>query len=206
MKIIALQNRRKCLTALKLENGEELLLDTEIVIMRDLKPGVSIDDPDALLYESDFKRAKSRALWYLSRGDLSEKGLTEKLKTAGFGEKAAQAAVERMAELGLIDDEKYARRLLESLTMSGASEKEIYFKLKNKGISSDIAKEVLSESETDESEKIKGLLYTKYQNKLETQEGVQKVIASLARKGFSFADIKDALRAYNEEIICEEDI
>ena len=206
MKIIALQNRRKCLTALKLENGEELLLDTEIVIMRDLKPGVSIDDPDALLYESDFKRAKSHALWYLSRGDLSEKGLAEKLKTAGFGEKAAQAAVERMAELGLIDDEKYARRLLESLTMSGASEKEIYFKLKNKGIPSDIAKEVLSESETDESEKIKGLLYTKYQNKLETQEGVQKVIASLARKGFSFSDIKDALRAYNEEIICEEDI
>jgi regulatory protein len=158
------------------------------------------------LVATDFKRAKSRALWYLSRGDLSEKGLAEKLKTAGFGEKAAQATVERMAELGLIDDEKYARRLLESLTMSGASEKEIYFKLKNKGISSDIAKEVLSESETDESEKIKGLLYTKYQNKLETQEGVQKVIASLARKGFSFSDIKDALRAYNEEIICEEDI
>ena len=109
-------------------------------------------------------------------------------------------------ECKFIDDEKYARRLLESLTISGASEKEIYFKLKNKGISSDIAKEVLSESETDESEKIKGLLYTKYQNKLETQEGVQKVIASLARKGFSFSDIKDALRAYNEEIICEEDI
>lgn len=206
MKIIALQNRRKCLTALKLENGEELLLDTEIVIMRDLKPGVFIDDPDALLYESDFKRAKSRALWYLSRGDLSEKGLTEKLKNAGFTKGAAEAAVERMTELGLIDDGKYARRLLESLTLSGASEKEIYFKLINKGIPSDIAKEILSEDETEESDKIKRLLETKYQSRLTTEEGVQKVIASLARKGFSFSDIKDALRAYNEEINCEEDI
>ena len=200
MKIVALQNRRKCLTAVKLENGEELLLDTEIVIIRDLKPGVLLDDPDALLYESDFKRAKSRALWYLSRGDLTEKGLFDKLKLAGFGEKASADATERMKELGLIDDEKFARRLAEMLESSGSSEKEIYFKLVNKGVPSGVAKEVLSERETDESEKIKKLLYTKYQSKLNTDEGVQKVIASLARKGFSFSEIKDAIRAYNEEI------
>ena len=200
MKIVALQNRRKCLTAVKLENGEELLLDTEIVIIRDLKPGVLLDDPDALLYESDFKRAKSRALWYLSRGDLTEKGLLDKLKLAGFGEKASADATERMKELGLIDDEKFARRLAEMLESSGSSEKEIYFKLVNKGVPSGVAKEVLSERETDEGEKIKKLLYTKYQSKLNTDEGVQKVIASLARKGFSFSDIKDAIRAYNEEI------
>ena len=200
MKIVALQNRRKCLTAVKLENGEELLLDTEIVIIRDLKPGVLLDDPDALLYESDFKRAKSRALWYLSRGDLTEKGLLDKLKLAGFGEKASADATERMKELGLIDDEKFARRLAEMLESSGSSEKEIYFKLVNKGVPSGVAKEVLSERETDESEKIKKLLSTNYQSKLNTDEGVQKVIASLARKGFSFSDIKDAIRAYNEEI------
>lgn len=206
MKIVALQNRRKCLTALKLENGEELLLDTEIVIIRDLKPGVFIDDPDALLYESDYKRAKSCALWYLSRGDLTEKGLLEKLRNAGFGQKATEDAVERMKELALIDDEKFARRTAEILESSGSSEKEIYFKLINKGVPSDLAKEVLFESETDESEKIKGLLYTKYQSKLSTEEGVQKVIAALARKGFSFSDIKDALRGYMEEITYEEDI
>ena len=159
-----------------------------------------MDDPDALLYESDFKRAKSRALWYLSRGDLTEKGLLDKLKLAGFGEKASADATERMKELGLIDDEKFARRLAEMLESSGSSEKEIYFKLVNKGVPSIVAKEVLSERETDESEKIKKLLYTKYQSKLNTDEGVQKVIASFARKGFSFSDIKDAIRAYNEEI------
>lgn len=200
MKIIALQNRRKCLTAVRLENGEELLLDTEIVIAKDLKPGVFIDDPDALLYESDFKRTKSRALWYLSRGDHSKKSLLDKLTAAGFGEEASAAAVQRMSELGLIDDEKFAKRLCESLTLAGASKKEIYAKLINRGIPSDIAREVLSEEETEESIKILHLLKTKYSSKLSTDEGVQKVIASLARKGFSFYDIKDALKAYNEEI------
>ncbi len=199
MKIIALQTRRKCLTAVKLENGEELLLDTETVIARDLKPGVFIDDPDTLLYESDFKRAKSRALWYLSRSDHSQKVLKDKLTAAGFSEQAITATVERMCELGLIDDHKLARRLCENLSFAGSSKKEIYYKLINKGIPSDIAKEILSEDENEESQKILHLLKTKYSSKLDTPEGVQKVIAALARKGFSFYDIKDAIKSYNEE-------
>jgi regulatory protein len=199
MKIIALQNRRKHLTAVKLENGDELLLDTEIAVAKDLKPGVFIDDPDALLYESNFKRAKSRALWYLSRGDHSEKGLREKLLSAGFGEEASTAAVERMTELGLINDEKFAKRLVENLSLSGTSKKEIYYKLINKGISSHLAKEILSEDDGDESKKILHLLKTKYSSKLGSDEGAQKVIAALARKGFSFYDIKEAIKAYNEE-------
>lgn len=205
MKIIAVQNRRKGLTALKLEDGSELILDTEIVIMRDLKSGVNIDDPIALLYDSDYKRAKSRALWYLSRGDHSEKALYDKLVSGGFSEEASAAAVERMRELDLIDDERYARRLAEYMSASGISRREIYYKLTNKGIPSSVAKEVIEEDNSDESQKIKKLIETKYSKKLETEEGVQKVFAALQRKGFSFSDIKDAFKEYNEEINCNEE-
>ncbi len=205
MKIIAVQNRRKGLTALKLEDGSELVLDTEIVIMRDLKSGVNIDDPIALLYDSDYKRAKSRALWYLSRGDHSEKALYDKLVSGGFSEEASAAAVERMRELDLIDDERYARRLAEYMSASGISRREIYYKLTNKGIPSSVAKEVIEEDNSDESQKIKKLIETKYFKKLETGEGVQKVFAALQRKGFSFSDIKDAFKEYNEEINCNEE-
>lgn len=205
MKVIALQNRRKGLTALKMEDGSELVLDTEITVARDIRPGIDIDDPDALRYESDLKRAKSRALWYLSRGDHSEKALSDKLITGGFSEEASGAAVERMKELGLIDDERYAKRLAEYLSGSGISRREIYFKLVNKGIPSAIAKEAAEEDESDECEKIKKLLRTKYSAKLETEEGVQKVFAALVRKGFSYSDIKDALRAYSEEIEFDEE-
>ena len=84
MKIVSLKDKRKGLTAVLLEDGSELLLDTETVIINGLAPGVFLDDPDALLFESDVKRAKNRALWYLSRGDLSQKKLTEKLIQGGF--------------------------------------------------------------------------------------------------------------------------
>ena len=207
MKIQSVTNRRKHLTAVVLEDGSELLLDTELAEYRDLKPGAEIDDPDALLYESDFKRAKSRALWYISRGDHSEKALREKLCHAGFSEAASSAAVLRMIELDLVNDERYAARMCESLSASGSSKREIFAKMLYRGIPSQIAKEcVFSEDGEDEVEKIKSLLDTKYASKLATEEGVQKVFAALIRKGFSFSDVKDALRAYNEEIICEEDI
>lgn len=206
MKIIALQNRRKCLTSVTLEDGSELLLDTEIVIAKDLKPGVFIDDPDALVYESDYKRAKSRALWYLSRADHTEKGLTEKLQTAGFTQTAVENAVERMKELGLIDDAKYASRLCEALSQSGASQREIYFKLIKKGVPSDLAKQTLEGEQAEEYDKIVYLLKTKYYSKLSSKEEIEKTVNSLARKGFSFSDIKEALRQYNEEIIYNEDI
>ncbi|MBQ5911235.1 MAG: regulatory protein RecX [Clostridia bacterium] len=200
MKIISLKDRRKGLTSVLLEDGTELLLDTEIVIIKNLTPGAVIGDPDALLYESDLKRAKSRALWYLSRGDLSEKKLTEKLTLGGFMPSAVQSAAERMKELGLVDDLRLAQRLFEYYSEGGSSKREIYFKLTNKGIPSGIAKQVLEENETDEQEKLIKLIKTKYASKLKTEEGVQKTFAALVRKGFSFSDVKEALKAYSEEL------
>ena len=134
MKILSLKDKRKGLTLVVLEDGNELLLDTEIVILNSLTPGAVLCDPDALLYESDLKRAKNRALWYLSRGDLSEKKLTEKLTLGGFMPNAVGGAVQRMKELDLINDERLAVRLCEYLTEQGASKKEIVYKLKEYGV------------------------------------------------------------------------
>ena len=199
MKIVSLKDRRKGLTAVLFEDGSELLLDSETVIINNLAPGVFIDDPDALLYESDLKRAKSRALWYLSRGDLAEKKLREKLLLGGFGRAAVEAAVLRMKELDLINDEALAGRLYQYLTESGASKREIVFKLQNKGIPYETAKQLAQEDEADETDKILKLIKTKYASKLETEKGVEKVFAALVRHGYTYSDVRDALKAYSEE-------
>lgn len=205
MKIIKLSDRRKGLTALILEDNSELLLDSEIVILNNLQPGVILDDPDALVFESDLKRAKSRALWYLSRGDLAEKKLKEKLLQGGFMSAATEAAAERMKELGLINDERLAERLYGYLSESGASKREILYKLQNKGIPLDIAKGVVENDTADESEKLLKLIKTKYAGKLNTEEGVRKTFNTLLRHGYSYSDVRDALKAYSEEIENSED-
>lgn len=200
MKIVSLKDKRKGLTSVLLEDGCELLLDTEIVIANSLTPGAVLDDPDKLLFESDVKRAKSRALWYLSRGDLSRKKLQEKLIRGGFMPSAAIQAVERMEELSLIDDTRLAQRLYEYLSESGASKREILYKLQNKGIPSDIAKQIIEADESSESEKLKKLIKTKYALKLHNEENVKKVFAALIRKGYNYSDVREALKAYSEEL------
>lgn len=200
MKIVSLKDKRKGLTSVLLEDGCELLLDTEIVILNSLTPGAVLDDPDKLLFESDVKRAKSRALWYLSRGDLSRKKLQEKLIRGGFMPSAAIQAVERMEELSLIDDTRLAQRLYEYLSESRASKREILYKLQNKGIPSDIAKQIIEADESSESDKLQKLIKTKYASKLQNEENVKKVFAALIRKGYNYSDVREALKAYSEEL------
>lgn len=205
MKILSIKSGRKHLDHIILEDGTEISLDKDVVEAKKLCPGFDITDPEELVFESDYARAKSRALWYLSRSDHSQKALRDKLIAAGFGFDACEAAVNRMAELGLVDDERYARRLAEYLSASGSSKKEIRYKLSMKGISSDIIKEIFCEDETDEREKIARLIETKYRSKLGSEKDVEKVFAALVRKGFSYSDIKSVLKAYSEQIEFSEE-
>ncbi|MBO7217247.1 MAG: RecX family transcriptional regulator, partial [Clostridia bacterium] len=104
----------------------------------------------------------------------------------------------------LINDEAYAARMAEYLINSGISKREAEFKLINKGIAKDLAHSFF-ENIDDESGKIKQLLERKYANKLGDAESVKKVFAALIRKGFSYSDVKSALKEYSEEIMYSED-
>jgi SOS response regulatory protein OraA/RecX len=55
----------------------------------------------------------------------------------------------------------------------------------------------MQEQGKTEIERIADLLLKKYVNKLENGEDAEKVIAALARKGFRFSDIRDAVRMIN---------
>ncbi len=204
MRVTALKSGRKQITAVTLEDGSELLLDTELLIIENIKVGSDIENTEELIYKSDFKRAKSRALWYLSRSDHSEKALYDKLVRGGFSEQASGDAVERMRELGLVNDEAYAARMAEYLMQSGISKREAEFKLINRGIPRELARS-FTENDENEVEKIKYLLKHKYQNRLSDEEQVRKVFTALIRKGFSFGDVKEALKEYSEEILYSED-
>ena len=204
MKIVKVSPRRKHLTALILEDGTELLIDSEIVAIKNLSAGSVIESTADLLFESDKKRARSRAMWYLSRQDHSEKALYDKLIKGGFSPEASRDAVDRMVELGLIDDERYAARLCEFYSEAGKSLREQYAKLILKGVPSSIAKELTAQN-GDETDKIRRLIDIKYASKLQNDEGVQKVYATLIRKGFSFSDVKAALRDYSENLDNSED-
>lgn len=201
MQIITLKKDRLHLTRLSFEDGNEALIDNDVCAENCLKVGSDLTESGLkeLLEESDYRRAKSRAVWYLDRADHTEKGLYDKLLRGGFKKEAAAKVVARFIEVGLLDDYRFAKNYAERLESGNYSKREILQKLTLKGVPYAVAKEVLEDTDSDEQDKIKNLLEKKYQSKLQKEGGAQKVFAALVRKGFSYTQVREALKSYIEE-------
>lgn len=200
MEIVKIEKAKKSLIEITLLDGTAFFLDKEFFLDTGLCVGIdlSCEQIEKLKQQSDFKRAKARAIYYLSNGDLSKKALIQKLKTAGFLEENAVAATLRMQELGYIDDARYAKRFCEILAAQNISIREARHKLYEKGIEPDIIKDALLEYNADPVSQIKNIINKKYSTKLNDAASVNKVFSALVRKGFDFSDIKTALREYIE--------
>ena len=158
--------------------------------------------------------AKNKALHLLSGRDYSKNELYIKLSGI-YGEKAAASAVKLMCEHGYIDDGRYAAKLAKryvSAKKYGKSRAALM--MKQKGLDAVTINNALAAySDDDVISDIAELMRTKYAEKLfaetddpvEAKKEVQKVIASLARRGYGYSDIKSALETVREEAEEEED-
>lgn len=207
MIILSCEKQKKHLTKLCFVGGGEALLDNDVCANHALKPDTELSEEEfeKLKYESEYLRAKSRALWYLDRADRTEKGMYEKLVTAGFDKRASAAVVGRFVEVGLIDDRRFAENFAARCTDANISKREGVRKMLQKGVPYDIANEAFSEVEVDEEEQIRALIDKKYARKIEQENGVQRVYAALVRKGFSFSAVRNALKKYSEELEYSEE-
>ena len=123
----------------------------------------------------------------------TKKELFDKLVVL-FGESAAERAVERLEELGLINDEKYAREYAEVLLdRKGFSRQRAAFELIKKGIDKDIIEEILDELETDPVEQIRKLLETKFARRLSNEKDLAKTVNSPKAMGYRWSDINEAM-------------
>lgn len=187
-----------------------LLLDDEYQITTDIdfwaehyfKDGTEITQEEwkSLTDSIYYKKAVDKCYDLLSRRDHSVKELKTKLLRT-VDEKNADKAIEKMLELGYLDDEKYARNLVKYLAQTrNMSKNHIKQEMFKRGIPNEIIILVMEDYEFDNVSCVVDLILTKYRNKLNNEDGNKKVIASLMRKGFSYSDIKNAFyRIENEE-------
>lgn len=175
-------------------------LPADIVLSLDLRTGNEYDEAAAeqLIIRMESLRALQKAYTYLSYNALSCKKLKEKLAGAGFSDAAAEMALERLEELGLVDDTALALRLKSVMQASKhwgrrrASE-ELY----KRGIASELCREVLADYEDEDA--LLWQLEHKYARKnLADPKERQRVTAGLVRLGFSFDDIRRALREFED--------
>lgn len=179
---------------LHLDGEYQITTDIDFWAENFIKDGTDIDDDEwqDLCDKINFKKAVNKCYDLLSRRDHSVKELRTKLLRT-VDEQSADRAIERMLEFGYLDDEKYAKTLLKHLRddkkMSKSFIKQEMYK---RGISSDIISDLLFAEKIDNVSSVCELILTKYNRKLQTEGGKDKVIAALMRKGFSFTDIREA--------------
>ncbi len=193
--------KRKKLSAVYIDGEFALKIDTETLISSPYSIGSEITDEQLkeLLDESGEKRAKEKALWLLSTRDHSKRELETKIRKTSDSE-SAKKAVERMEELGLVDDEKFARRYAEELiNVKHLSIRGAKYKLTEKGIDKELAEEILEELNPDPREHIEILIERKYKRYLNDEKGRRKTVAALQRMGYSWSDIKSVMSNYFED-------
>lgn len=132
----------------------------------------------------------------------SRKELADKLAKKDVPSELAERLLDRFEEVGLIDDEAFAKAWIESRQPGkGLARRALAHELRRKGIDDDIAREALDEIDSDdEAAAARALVRKKLRSVrgLDQQKATRRLVGMLARKGYgagmAFAIVKDELR------------
>ncbi len=176
MKIVKIQRNRY-----KLESGIIITLGKEIVLKYGLNKREELTDKE--YYEMLELVVISASYYYLAKRDYSKKELYNKLCERYREKEIVKKVLTQLEEKNFINDYEFA---LNYVKVRKGSKKKIEYELGLKGIIKNIIDEVMSDF--DESEELE-----KAWKKLGNRD-VNKKVASLMRKGFSYEKIKKLLK------------
>lgn len=150
------------------------------------------------------KRAKDKALKYLSYKMRSKKQVIEKLQQYDFPPSVINKVIKVLEKYNYINDKDFAKAFIkDKLNLKGYGIFKIKYDLKMLGINEEIFEKYLyDDSFIDEEKKAKDLLIKKLKGKniedLQYKEK-QKIYAYLARRGFSYDSINKAFNGLLED-------
>ena len=130
-------------------------------------------------------------LWRKTRETKFKSRQTGEIKSRpGVSQQIADRVFDRLIEKGYLSDEKFTRFWIENRNQTkGSSLRKLTNELRVKGVESSIIDQVVSESSRNDSEEVMKII-AKKRSKYPDE---QKLIAYLARQGFSYDEIKSAL-------------
>lgn len=200
MELTAAEPRRRGLTQLYIDGEPAVRVDTETFLQAGWRLGQEIADEELrqLIAASDARRAQEKALTLLEYRSHSKKELTEKIARSAASWEAAQAAADRMEELGLVDDAAYAANLAKELfTRKRYGPARVRAELRRKGVAPEIADGLLAEydDEGQRLENIQWVLERKYAGWREDERTRRRAFDALRRLGYPYDLIRQALTA-----------
>ena len=182
-----------------LEDGSILRVGENEVVGFALYSGKELTEEEIRGLREAARRSglKEKALNLLARKPQSRKELERKLGEWEAGEEESAAICDRMEELGYLNDAAYAGMIVRHYSAKGYGDKKIRDELYRRGVPRCLWDEALEQA-ADPGPAIDAFVAKKLAGKTADRKEIQKVSAALARRGYSWSDISDALRRYDE--------
>jgi regulatory protein len=175
--------------------GESIgFVDAEGAGTLKLRVGVEYDDAMAAGVAAATARvaAYDKALECLARGAKSAKDLARWLAQREHSRENVAITIERLTELGLLDDAEFARSFARSrATARGMSRRRIQAELAKRGVARDLIDaaiaEVMTDESVDECAMVEAAAIRKFRSlqKLEPDVQRRRLYGFLARKGYA---------------------
>lgn len=192
----------KTRTRVCLNEEQTLVLSNREIMQYGIREGEELpEETMAALEKALYQKAVRKCGELLEGIGYTEKGLTERLIRSGYPEKIAGRAVEAMKKAHYVDDRAYAEAYLRSNHMR-KSKRRVEQDLESKGVSREMISEILGaweeesgcSAEESEAQQIREFLRKKdFDPAVQDWESRQKMMARLARKGYSFAVLEEVL-------------
>ena len=179
--------------------GEEIKTTLNVVTDLRLYSGRELDREELkeLRAVSASALARNRAMELLSRRPMSEKELIDKLIRKGEDEETAADCARWLRENGFLDDESYAAAVARHYAAKGYGPGRVRAELSRRGVDRQLWDGTI-EAMPENSEKMDRFIAARLTDP-EDREQVRKVSAALYRRGYSWEEIRSALRRFNAE-------
>ena len=149
--------------------------------------------------EEQYRAALDTAAKQLSYRALSAAALRDKLIEKGHSEDAADYAVAWLIERRLLDDAAYAESVVRSYARRGYGAARIRQELTRRGVDRGTSEAALL-GYVPERAQLRALLDKRLRGDVSDRKEIDKAVAALQRRGFSWQEIRDALAEYGQQL------
>ena len=201
--ITAQKNKKRVNINLDGSFGFGLDLENFIRIGLRVNQRLTENEVSEIIKKAELSKSFDKTLRFVMTRPRSLKEVKDYFRRKEIDKTIQQTIIDKLIKLELLDDIKFAKWWVEQrLAFKSKSKKDITFELRQKGIDTNIVKNILDDSEIDEVKIAKELVakksykWQKYDEKIR----YQKISQYLAGKGFNWDVINEVLNLINHAV------
>ena len=157
---------------------------------------VSPEELTQLRAAGQLSSAKAAAARMMSAKAMSRGTLIEKLITKGEDPAAAEAAADRLEELGVVNDAAYAAMVVRHYAGRGYGVKRMEQELYRRKVPRELWAQALTEAE-DVTSAVDRLIQQRLRGREPDEKTLGRLQNFLLRRGFSWQEVRDGLERYH---------